>query len=169
MGDNITLAGYSGEDAEPVPDQNWITAGFFSTIKVPLLAGQEFSEHDTATSQKVAIVDEALVQHYYGGNVEKALHGQFAFGGHRPGKPEIQAVGVIPTIRSTSVTSAPDVPFLDLPYDQSYSADDFDRRNHPASFYISTTVEPVQLVSTVRTLVRGIDRNLPITGLGTMG
>src|ERR1035441_8272898 len=168
MGDSITLAGYGGREDDPNPDQNWVTSGFFSTIKVPLLAGREFSEQDSATSQKVAIVDEAFVQHYYGGDVEKALHGVFVFGGRSRGKPEIQIVGVIPTIRATSVTSAPGVPFLYLPYEQSYSPDDSDRRNHPASFYISTNNDPVQLVSAIRSLVRGIDRNLPITGLGTM-
>jgi putative ABC transport system permease protein len=168
MGDSITLAGYGDREDDPNPDQNWVTSGFFSTIKVPLLAGREFSEQDSATSQKVAIVDEAFVQHYYGGDVEKALHGVFVFGGRSRGKPEIQIVGVIPTIRATSVTSAPGMPFLYLPYEQSYSPDDSDRRNHPASFYISTSSDPVQLVSTVRSLVRDVDRNLPITALGTM-
>jgi len=167
MGDSITLAGYSGREDDPNPDQNWITPGFFSTIKVPLLAGREFSEQDTATSQKVAVVDEAFVQHYYGGDAGKALRGQFDFSG-RTGAKHIQIVGVVPIIRATSVTSAPGVPFLYLPYDQSYSADDSDRRNHPASFYISTNNDPVRLVNTVRSLVRGIDRDLPITGLGTM-
>jgi putative ABC transport system permease protein len=168
MGDNITLVGSSAGNDETSPDQDWTTANFFSTIKVPLLAGREFSEQDTVTSPKVAIVDEAFVRHYYGGEVEKALRGQFVFGGPSRGKPEIQIVGVIPTIRATSVTSAPGVPFLYLPYEQSFSTDGSDRRNHPASFYISTTGDPVQLVSTVRSLVRDIDRNLPITGLGTM-
>jgi ABC-type antimicrobial peptide transport system permease subunit len=55
-----------------------------------------------------------------------------------------------------------------LPYEQTFKADDSDRRNHAASFYISTTADPAQLVTTVRALVRDIDRNLPITGLGTM-
>jgi putative ABC transport system permease protein len=168
MGDNISVVGYSGREDDPNPDQNWITFGFFSTIKVPLLAGREFSEQDSVTSQKVAIVDEAFVKQYYGGTVEKALHGVFRIGGRSQAKPDIQIVGVIPTIRATSVTSAPGVPFLYLPYAQSYSADDSDRRNHPASFYISTNNDPVQLISTVRSLVRDPDRNLPITGLGTM-
>ena len=168
MGDNITVTGYSNASEEASPDQDWVTPGFFSTIKVPLLAGREFSEQDTATSQRVAIVDDAFVQHYYGGDVETALHGSFVIGRRDPGKPDIQIVGVIPTIRATSVTSVPGVPLLYLPYDQSYSADGSDRRHHSASFYISTTGDPVQLVSTVRSVVRDIDRNLPITGLGTM-
>ncbi|MFZ0859061.1 MAG: ABC transporter permease [Candidatus Sulfotelmatobacter sp.] len=167
MGDTVTVPGHATNWDEPNPDQNWISPGFFSTLKIPLLAGREFSEQDTATSQKVAIVDEAFVRHYLGGDVGQALRAQFDFSG-RTGAKHIQIVGVVPTIRATSVTSAPGVPFLYLPYDQTYSADDSDRRNHPASFYLSTSRDPVQLVSTVRSLVRDIDRNLPITGLGTM-
>jgi putative ABC transport system permease protein len=168
MGDTITLAGYASADNEPNPDQNWITAGFFSTIKVPLMAGREFTEQDIATSEKVAIVDQAFVTHYFAGDVEKALRGQFGFGGGDRVGPNIKIVGVIPTIRATSVTSAPGVPFLYLPYEQSYSSNDSDRRNHPASFYISTSGDPALLVNTVRSLVHAIDRNLPITGLETM-
>jgi hypothetical protein len=68
MGDNITLAGYSGGEEEPNPDHNWITPGFFSTffstIKVPLLAGREFSEQDTATSQIVVTTLFTLLANY---------------------------------------------------------------------------------------------------------
>jgi putative ABC transport system permease protein len=168
MGDSITVAGYRSSNEEANPDQEWVTPGFFSTIRVPLLAGREFSEQDTATSQRVAIVDEAFVQHYYGGDVGKALRGVFGFGLGDRVRQDIQIVGVIPTIRATSVTSVPGVPFLYLPYDQTYSPDGSDRRHHSASFYISTTSDPVRLVSTVRSLVREIDRSLPIMGLGTM-
>ena len=168
MGDSITVMGYRDANEDATPDQDWVTPGFFSTIKVPMLAGREFSEQDTATSQKVAIVDEAFVQHYYGGDVGKALRGVFGFGLGDRAKPDIQIVGVVPTIRATSVTSVPGVPLLYLPYAQSYGPDGSDRRHHSAIFYISTTRDPVQLVSTVRSLVRAIDRNLPITGLGTM-
>jgi putative ABC transport system permease protein len=168
MGDNITLAGYAGGDDEPTPDQNWITSGFFSTIRVPLLAGREFTDQDTANSERVAVVDEAFVKHYFGGDAEKALRGQFGFGGGHHVKLDIRIVGVIPTIRATSLTSTPGVPFLYLPYDQSYSPDGPDTRNHPASFYVSTNTNPAQLVNAVRSLVHSIDRNLPITGLETM-
>jgi putative ABC transport system permease protein len=168
MGSNITLAGYAGGDNELTPDQNWITPGFFSTIRVPLIAGREFTEQDTATSQKVAIIDEAFVKHYFGGDVEKALRGHFGFGGGNQVKLDIQIVGVIPTIRATSLTSAPGVPFIYLPYDQTYSQDGHDTRNHPASFYVSINNDPALLVNTIRSLVRSVDGHLPITGLETM-
>jgi len=168
MGSNITLAGYAGGDSEPTPDQNWITPGFFSTIRVPLIAGREFTEQDTATSPKVAVIDEAFVKYYFGGAVKKALRGHFGFGGGSQVKLDIQIVGVIPTIRATSLTSEPGVPFIYLPYDQTYSQEGHDNRSHPASFYISTNTDPTLLVNTVRSLVHNVDAHLPVTGLETM-
>jgi hypothetical protein len=52
MGDDITLASHARGDDDPNPDQNWITPGFFSTIRVPLLAGREFTEQYTASRKR---------------------------------------------------------------------------------------------------------------------
>jgi putative ABC transport system permease protein len=168
MGSNITVAGYSEEGNEPTPDENWVTSNFFSTLNIPLLVGRVFSEQDTATSQKVAIVDEAFVKHYFGGNAEKALGASFGCGGGNHVKLDIEIVGIIPTIRATTLAALPSVPFIYLPYDQTYSATEPDPRNHPASFYIETAGDTNALAATVRALVHSIDRNLPVTRLETI-
>lgn len=167
MGNNITVAGYTGQDDEP-PNQNWITPGFFSTLQVPLLAGREFTQQDTAASQRVAIVDQAFVKHYFGGSTQNALGGHFHLSAGNKTNPEIQIVGIIPTIRATSLTNSPSLPFLYLPYDQTYGSDGSDARSHPASFYLSTSGDPARLAGAVRQLVHQIDGNLPIVGLETM-
>ncbi len=40
-------------------------AGYFSTFQIPLIAGRFFSDHDTATSEPVAIVDEPFAEHFW--------------------------------------------------------------------------------------------------------
>lgn len=164
---NITVAG-NPPDNDPGPDYNWITPGFFSTMQVPLLAGREFSPQDSATSQKVAIVDEAFVRHYFGGDVAKALRGQFEFGHHDNMKLDIQIVGVAPTIRTISLHSPSSVPFLYLPYAQTFSTKDGAHSRHPATFFIRTSSDPVQLAGAMRTVVHGINRNLPVRDMETM-
>jgi putative ABC transport system permease protein len=168
MGSNITVAGYSDQGNEPTLDENWVTPSLFSTLNIPLLIGRAFSEQDMATSQKVAIVDEAFVKHYFGGNVEKALGARFGFGGGDRVKLDIEIVGVIPTIRATTLAQPPSVPFIYLPYDQTYSPTEPDPRNHPASFYIDTSGDTHSLAATIRALVHSIDRNLPVTRLESM-
>ena len=86
---------------------------------IPLLAGRVFTDQDTATTQKVAIVDEAFVMHYFAGDIEKTLQGSFGFGGGNHVKLDFQIVGVIPTIRATHLAAPPTVPFIYLPYDQT--------------------------------------------------
>ena len=43
---------------------NWVSPDFFKTMGTPLLAGRDFNDHDTATSPKVAIVNEAFVRQF---------------------------------------------------------------------------------------------------------
>jgi len=41
---------------------NWVSGGFFKTMGTPLLAGRDFSDRDTPTSPRVAIVNEAFAR-----------------------------------------------------------------------------------------------------------
>lgn len=167
-GRNITVAGYATRDNDPTPDFNWVSSGFFSTMQIPLLAGREFTDSDTATSQQVAIVDEAFVKYYFDGDVQKALRGQFAFGAGSNINPDIRIVGVIPTIRALSLQEPPSVPFIYLPYAQVFAAGGHYSRSRPATFFIRTSGDPAQLAGAVRAIVHDVDRNLPVTGLETM-
>jgi predicted permease len=47
---------------------NRVSPGYFRTIGTPLIAGRDFSQQDTATSPKVAIVNEAFAKKYLGVN-----------------------------------------------------------------------------------------------------
>ena len=46
---------------------NWVSPDFFKTMGTPLLAGRDFNDHDTPTSPKVAIVNEAFVRQFSSG------------------------------------------------------------------------------------------------------
>src|SRR6266576_3900698 len=58
--DNVILEG-SDVDAG-VAWENYLGPGYFQTIGTPLLAGRDFDDRDTATSVKVAIVNQAFVR-----------------------------------------------------------------------------------------------------------
>jgi ABC-type antimicrobial peptide transport system permease subunit len=159
---DINLRGY-GRNDETTTDENWVTPELFTTLNVPLRAGRDFTEQDTGFSPKVAVVDEAFVKRHFGGDVDMALRGQFGLG-DRP----IQIVGVVPTIRATSIVSPPTRPFIYLPYDQTYSASGFNARVHPASFYIHTAGNADSISSSIVAIVHDIDLDLPILRLETM-
>lgn len=164
-GGNITIAGSAASKTEnPVPDRNWVSPDFFSTLQIPLLAGRVFTAADTASAQKVAIVDEAFVRSFFKGDTRSALDGVFGFGGGDRVKMDFHIVGVIPTVRATSLESAPSVPFVYLPYAQPYGKNP----SSPASFYVRATGDPSRLAVAVRTIVHQSDPDLIVGGLETM-
>src|SRR5207244_6444432 len=48
-------------------DLFYVTAGFFDTLKMPLLAGRVFTEADGPNAQHVAVVNQAFARKFYGG------------------------------------------------------------------------------------------------------
>ncbi|HYL63331.1 MAG TPA: ABC transporter permease [Candidatus Methylomirabilis sp.] len=73
--------------------ENYIGPNYFKTIGTSLLAGRDFDERDTATSTKVAIVNQAFVDKFFKGQNPLGKH----FRRHEPpGKPRplYEIVGV---------------------------------------------------------------------------
>jgi predicted permease len=44
----------------------WVSPGYFETLQIPILAGRDFNDRDTAESPPVAIVSEKFVQRFFG-------------------------------------------------------------------------------------------------------
>jgi predicted permease len=52
-------------DLEPIVDTTYISAGYFETIRQPLMRGRTFTEHDDADAPKVAVINQAMVGHRF--------------------------------------------------------------------------------------------------------
>jgi hypothetical protein len=78
----------------------WVSDGYLQTLGVPLVAGRYFDPGDTATSPRVAIVNESFARQYFG-SVQAALRHQV----YRPNRPETEAtiVGVVRDVKHSSV------------------------------------------------------------------
>jgi predicted permease len=59
-----------GSNVNPETDgevrQNWVSNRYFETLGMKLLLGRDFGPEDTATSPKVAIINETMSRHYFG-------------------------------------------------------------------------------------------------------
>src|SRR5262249_4618206 len=58
------------EGLEPITARNtWVNdvgPGYFATLAVPVIAGREFNRQDSDTKRRVAIVNQAFAQRYFG-------------------------------------------------------------------------------------------------------
>ena len=104
-------AAYS-PDNQPNADFQVITPDFFRTLGITLIAGRHFSERDGATTPPVVIVNQAMVDKYFGGR--SPIGRVLLFGGNK--RHEI--VGVVADTRYRSVEQPADPAFY-LPLEQN--------------------------------------------------
>jgi putative ABC transport system permease protein len=157
-GGDVVVSGYT-----PKPDEEfdvelpWVSDGYLQTLGIPLVAGRLFQSSDTATSQKVAIVNESFARHFFASP-------QAALGRHvsRPDRPTTDAVivGVVGDVKHTTMRASV------LP--TSYTL--FLQTERPANLtvYLRTWRSPQQAANSVRAAVSDIDSKLILNNLVTM-
>jgi predicted permease len=113
---DIPLVGFSrylyargDRDVPPVEERaiapgHEVTPGYFKTWGVPLLAGREFNEHDTADGQKVCLISQAGAKQVYPG--ENPIGKSLLLAG-----VPWEIVGIIGDVRSVRVADAPGMEF----------------------------------------------------------
>ena len=131
-----------------------VSPEFFATMEIPLVAGRSFTDRDTPTSPKVAVINEAAARALFpdGG----ALGQRFGFSPET--NADYEVVGVIRDTKYSSVReAAPPTIYRSVGQDTLRSV----------AFVMRTAGDPALMTEPVRRAVRGIDPNLPLTGVAT--
>ena len=126
---------------------------FFSTMQIPILRGRGFLAMDTAESPRVAIVNEYFAHHYWPG--QDAVGKRFRL--DRSDGVPVEIVGIAQTIKVRD-TFDKNADFVYMPMTQ-----------HPVSrmvLMVRSSGNPLELVSSVKEVVRKMDPNMPM--LATM-
>jgi predicted permease len=156
---NITAEGYrAGENEDTNVDTNWVGPNYLATLGIPLERGREFNESDTATSQKVVLINERMAKRFFAGRDPIGQH--IGWGSGHDTKLDTEIIGVTADSKNEDLRT-PVTPFVYSPYSQIERASD-------ATFYVRTEGDPVALGSTLRGTVRGLDPNLPVYDLKTL-
>ena len=131
-----------------------VTAGWISTLKVPLRGGRDIAPSDRAGASIVTVVNETAARRFWPGQNPIGKRVALAIGGGG----SVEVVGVIGDVRQRA-DSAPGpeayLAFAQLP-----------RSN--MMVFVRTTINPASLGPEVRRAVREIEPRLPIYGLRTM-
>jgi predicted permease len=65
----IYVPGYRPKPVEPrdSPSVGFVSAGYFATLGIPLMAGRDIDERDVAAGREVMVVNETFARHFFGG------------------------------------------------------------------------------------------------------
>ena len=127
---------------------------YFRSMGIRFVSGRDFTEEDSRSSPRVAIVNDELVRRYFAG--ENPIGQQLDVSG-----PPYTIVGVVRSVRELGLDS--DVlPEFYVPASQNSEA------TQAMTFVVSTAGDPAALSAAVRGAVRSVVPQQPIYGLATM-
>ncbi|MGA3323139.1 MAG: ABC transporter permease [Terriglobia bacterium] len=161
-GANITLEGYRArqdEDMECAVDA--VSPGFFPTLKIPLLAGRDFTPADGADAPKVAIVNDQFARFFFPGGNPLGRHLAFGAGDV---KLNIEIVGVVRNSNHLGLREKV-ARFVYLPYLQDSLSDSQGGSMH---YYVRTAGNPTVFTGYIRRTVRDMDSNVPLNEVRTL-
>jgi len=167
-----------GVKTQPSDDMSagWlrVSPDYFATIGTPLLRGRVIGEQDTATSQRVAVIDDTFARKFFPNQDPIGHH----FGHDVPGHSgDYEIVGVVKTTRYRSPNDRqyPQNPMFFVAYFQTVQ---YDRPNYTAmeanSEYVRTieirySGAEAEIAPQVRRVLAGINPNLSIIEMHSFG
>src|SRR5215510_5832560 len=156
VGANFTIQGYTPQENEDMhARENWVAPNYFSTMGISLLRGREFTDSDTSTSPKVALINESMAKRFFSSG--DAIGRLFAFGAGKGTLPDIQIIGVVADSKHSDVRTEVERYFY-LPYTQ-------DQNLSELTFYVRTGQEPSALASMLTKTIADYDSSLPVYAL----
>jgi putative ABC transport system permease protein len=164
--DGVTLkvvgATYADRSQQPSAGFESVSPDYFKTFGIQLLKGRVFNEQDTATSVRVAMVNEEFANRYLKGM--DALQQRLSIHQLIPGSPQLgpevewQIVGIFHNVRYRGFRD--DDPEVDVPFAQSLSPD--------VSIGVRTAEDPAGMTKTIAAAVHSVDPQIALAGLRTM-
>ena len=161
----FTLVGsptYTDPSQRPGAGFQSVSPGYFKTFGIQVVKGRSFTEQDTATSVRVAMVNEEFARRYLKGidplqqriSVEEIIPGQ-----PKLGPPvEWQIVGVFHNVLYGDFRE--DGPEIDVPFSQSLAPD--------VTIGVRTAEDPAAKTKTIAAAVHSVDPQIALASLRTM-
>jgi predicted permease len=158
----ITVPGATPPDGQPFfqPTWNVVSPGYFTTLRIPLLSGRDFSDTDRRGSEPVAIVSQAAAREYWPGEDAVGKHLLWHKGSGliatKPAdrKPSpIVRLSVIGVAANLGASGGRPEPFVYLPYQQHYQSD---------VSIVARASSGQRLATELGGVVASIDSNLPL-------
>ena len=150
---NVDIEGYRPADRnKPLVFFDAVGPRFLETTGIRLLAGRDINDHDTPSSPKVAIINQAMAQKYFGGRNPIGLRITRELGNGKTVTYKI--VGICANAKYTSLRD-PIAPTFYYPQ----------QHFRGMTFYLQTAGGPNALLPDVRHVVHDLDPSLLVTDI----
>ncbi len=165
---NFTLQlAVEGRKAESETDDlrarfRFVSPGYFSTLRIPLLEGHDFTEADTKESELVAIVSRSVAQHLFPGQEAINRHIMWT-------DPLIKVAGISPNPRRiigvlADIDDANILPQYNLTIYQPFAQGPL----FGASLLVHSGQNPVVLIPSVTKTIRAVAATQPVEHASTL-
>jgi predicted permease len=130
-----------------------VDSGYLQAMRIPVRSGRDFSDHDTATSERVAILNENLARRLWPGR--DPLGQQTLITDNKPWR----VIGVVGNVRHSSLEEEGGNEFyLPIPQNGARSVE----------LVVRAKLAPETLVPAVRARLRSVDPTLPTAEFRTL-
>ena len=143
---------------EPEADFYFASPGYLNAMNIPLIRGRFFNDHDTASTQKVAVVSQYMAEHFW--------HGQDPIGKRLrmvadPDKPEpwFTVVGVVSDVKQRGLEEPRAFQFY-------YPLEQFP--GFAMTLVIRTYADPAAITSALQKEIHSIDKDQAVFDIATM-
>jgi putative ABC transport system permease protein len=153
---------YADPSQRPGAGFQSISPDYFKTFGIQIVQGRPFTEQDTATSVRVAVVNEAFAKRFLKG--KDPLRQRLSIEQIIPGVPKLgpavewQIVGVFHTVMYGDFRDP--IPEVDVPFPQSPSPN--------VSIGVRTDQDPAAMTKTIAAAVHSVDPQIPLAQPRTM-
>ena len=155
---DVSIVGYPDKPDEDFDvELPFVSDGYLRTMGIPLIAGRDFNSADSATAQRVSIVNENFARHYFG-DARSALGHHVGRGGRA--ETDTMIVGVTRDVKHASVREQPGPTVYRLFVQNSQSTG--------LHFYVRTRQAPEAISNEIRAAMARIDTKLIVNDLSTL-
>jgi predicted permease len=144
-------------------DWQVVTDGATEALGERLVSGRFFAPSDTTEAQPVAIVNETLARRYFGDT--DPLGRILRMGASDPERPWLTVVGVVGDLRHNGITDVIKEKFY-VPHSQFHRSTGFAIQT--MTLVVQASESPGSLVAPIRSIVRDMDPNLPVSAVRMM-
>jgi predicted permease len=150
--DDITVEGHVAQkNDEKISRFDTVGPGYFSTVGIPILRGREIGLQDTATSAKVAVINETFAEKFFAGRNPIGYHITSTFGKQ---SDTFEVIGVARNVRDHRLSGEVQARYYIVP-EQSLEGP-----IEGGSLLIRTASDPDQLIPSVRRAILSFNQDL---------